>query len=75
MISTFKKGNVKEAININIRLGEIFNGIFLTTNPIPVKAALNLTGKNVGGLRPPLLELDNSRKDILKNILKRLDLI
>ncbi len=75
MISTFKKGNVKEAININIRLGEIFNGIFLTTNPIPVKAALNLTGKNVGGLRPPLLELDNSKKDILKNILKRLDLI
>ncbi|MFW5992162.1 MAG: 4-hydroxy-tetrahydrodipicolinate synthase [Halanaerobiaceae bacterium] len=70
MIRAFKKGNVEEAIRLNKKLTPIFSGIFINTNPIPVKAALNMMGINVGGLRPPLIELGNADKEQLQKILK-----
>lgn len=75
MISTFKAGNVKEACQLNKYLGPIFNGIFINTNPIPVKTALNLMGMEVGKLRPPLVELNESEVEVLKGILKRYNLL
>ncbi|MFW6034869.1 MAG: 4-hydroxy-tetrahydrodipicolinate synthase [Halothermotrichaceae bacterium] len=70
MVTTFKKGNVEEAAEINKYLGSIFKGIFINTNPIPVKEGLNMIGINVGEVRPPLTQLDNSQKEDLKEILK-----
>ncbi|MGM0502696.1 MAG: 4-hydroxy-tetrahydrodipicolinate synthase [Bacillota bacterium] len=69
MIQAYKAGNVKEAQQKNIELQEVFNAMFITTNPIPVKAALNLRGFKVGPLRKPLLELKPDLKTELKNIL------
>lgn len=70
MIRAFKEGDVEKAIKLNKKLTSIFSGIFINTNPIPVKAALNMMGINVGGLRPPLIELEDVDKEKLKNILK-----
>ncbi len=75
MITNFKEGNTEKAIEINKKLGPVFEGIFINTNPIPVKAALNMIGINAGILRPPLLELKDSEKKILKGILNNLDLL
>ncbi len=75
MIRAFKEGEVEKAIGLNKKLGPIFSGVFITTNPIPVKAALNMIGIEVGGLRPPLVELNYSEAEILKNILKAYNLI
>lgn len=43
---------------IDASLREIYAALFVTANPIPVKAALNLLGHKVGGLRLPLVEAD-----------------
>jgi len=69
MISDFKAGKIKEAAQQNAKLNKLFTNMFISTNPIPIKAALNLVGKEVGGLRPPLvglnIELDQQLKDVL----------
>jgi len=54
MIDGFLNGDVEKAAKINLELNDIFNKLFITTNPIVVKAALNLLGMNVGELRLPL---------------------
>lgn len=75
MISLFKAGKVKEAANKNTGLYELVNTCFSTTNPIPIKAALNLIGQRVGGLRPPLVGLADELKIDLKEVLKEYDLL
>jgi len=75
MIRAFKEGKIEEAINLNKYLNSIFSAIFLTTNPIPVKSALNMMGKDLGELRPPLNSLNKSEEKELKSILKAYKLI
>lgn len=65
MIDAFVAGDTKIAIEIHLRLLKIFQILFVIANPIPVKAALNMTGTNVGGLRLPLTP---ARENILKVI-------
>jgi len=75
MITEFKKGNLNEAIQMNKNLGKIFKAIFVTTNPIPVKAALNLLGMEVGSVRPPLIEANQLEAEFLVDILKEFKLL
>lgn len=75
MIRCFKNNQIDKAINLNKKLGKLFNSIFITSNPIPVKTALNLIGKDVGGLRPPLFEIEKSHEKILLDILKEYELL
>ncbi|MFW5786945.1 MAG: 4-hydroxy-tetrahydrodipicolinate synthase [Halanaerobiales bacterium] len=75
MITAFKNGDIYKAQSLNDELCPVFKGVFITTNPIPVKTALNMLGHEVGGLRSPLLELNNSEKQVLKGILENCDLL
>lgn len=75
MIQYFKNNELKKAIKMNKYLGPIFKIMFMTTNPIPVKTALNLVGIDVGSLRPPLYEMDAKEKNRLKNVLSEYDLL
>ncbi len=50
---------------------EIFAAMGVTTNPIPVKAALNMLGHEVGGLRLPLVEATESERDEIRAVLER----
>ena len=45
--------------------------MFLTTNPIPLKAALNLLGFEVGGLRLPLVEASDEELGAIRVALER----
>lgn len=56
MVRAFAEGRAARATELHQKLLPIFKGLFLTTNPIPVKAALRLQGCDVGGLRLPLVE-------------------
>lgn len=56
MINAFVSGRNREAAALHLRLMPLFKGLFATTNPILVKAALRVRGFEVGGLRPPLVE-------------------
>ncbi len=56
MIGAFVRGETARAVELHQRLLPLFKGLFLTTNPIPVKAALRLQGLDAGGVRLPLVE-------------------
>ncbi|NLM97921.1 MAG: 4-hydroxy-tetrahydrodipicolinate synthase, partial [Halanaerobiaceae bacterium] len=49
--------------------------MFMTTNPIPVKTALNLIGIDVGSLRPPLYDMDDDEKEKLRKVLSDYNLL
>lgn len=51
MIEAFITGDNQQATAIQLKLFPLFQSLFMTTNPIPVKAALNLQGWQVGKLR------------------------
>jgi len=75
MIDAYLAGNYKEAAKIHQSLSGIFDALFMTTNPIPVKAALNILGLEVGGLRLPLVEADFNVKERLKAEMKNLGIL
>jgi 4-hydroxy-tetrahydrodipicolinate synthase len=56
---------------IHAELADVFKTLFITANPIPVKAALNLLGHKVGGLRLPLLEADEDELAAVRAMLER----
>lgn len=60
---------------IDARLRPLYKALFVTTNPIPVKAALNLLGHRVGGLRLPLVEADETETEVVRAALKECGLL
>ena len=72
MIHSFQSGEVSNALAIHEKLQPLFKALFMTTNPIPIKAALELSGWNVGNPRSPLSPLTTDMKKQLSFILKSL---
>lgn len=67
IVENFKNGNLKEAIESQIKAIPLIKALFCEVNPIPVKSALNMIGYNVGVPRLPLLEMSESGKEKLKS--------
>ena len=53
--TTYLEGDVKKSCELQLQAIELIDALFCEVNPIPVKTALNLMGKEVGPLRAPLL--------------------
>jgi len=70
MIDSLISGKVAEAASIHRRLLPLINALFIVSNPIPVKYALNHVGFNVGKLRLPLTEPDEKSAALIKETLK-----
>jgi 4-hydroxy-tetrahydrodipicolinate synthase len=70
MINSFLDGRVDEAASMHRRLMPLFNAMFIVSNPIPVKYALNHVGFNVGRPRLPLTELDEKSATFVRETLK-----
>ena len=75
MLAAFTTGDVAQAQLIHNYLFPIFKGLFITTNPIPVKEALNLLGKDVGGFRLPLCNAKKEEVEQLKEMLGQYNLL
>jgi 4-hydroxy-tetrahydrodipicolinate synthase len=60
---------------IEAGLRDLYDALTVTTNPIPVKAALNMAGHDVGGLRLPLVEATEEEKAIIRTALERHSLL
>jgi len=60
-----------ERARIDGSLRGVYEAMSVTTNPIPVKAALNLLGHRVGGLRLPLVEADEHEQAAIRGALER----
>ena len=74
MIEAYLSGQCKLALSYHEQLQPLFKALFATTNPIPVKAALELIGWPVGSPRSPLLPLNHSMKEDLSKIIEALAL-
>ena len=70
MVHNFKIGNTEEAANAHRHLLPIIKGLFASPNPTPVKAALNLKGIPVGGVRLPLVPLNEEEMKTLQDTLE-----
>jgi 4-hydroxy-tetrahydrodipicolinate synthase len=56
---------------IHESLADLFKALFVTTSPIPVKAALDMLGHDVGGLRLPLVEASEDERAVVRDALER----
>jgi len=70
MIDKAISGKMDEAAVVHHRLLPLINALFVVSNPIPVKYALNYIGFNVGKPRLPLTEPDEKSATIIKETLK-----
>ncbi|MFC1984774.1 4-hydroxy-tetrahydrodipicolinate synthase [Chloroflexota bacterium] len=70
MIYSFISGRVDEAAGIHRRLIPLFNALFVISNPVPIKYALNHIGFHVGKPRLPLIEPDEASAALIRNTLK-----
>lgn len=71
MCESFFKGDIETARRLQLEALPLVDALFSEVNPIPVKKALNLMGKEAGPLRAPLCEMgaDNAAK--LANVMKK----
>jgi len=70
MIDSFISGKVDETASTHRRLLPLVNALFIVSNPIPIKYALNYIGFNVGKPRLPLTELDEKSAAVIRDTLK-----
>ena len=68
-------GNHEKAVANQLKYLKLMNDLFLEVNPIPVKAAMNMIGLNVGPMRLPLCEMNEANAAVLRNSLKEAGLL
>lgn len=65
MVMAYLHHDVDTALQIQLDNLDLIHALFIEVNPIPVKEALNLMGKQVGGYRLPLCEMSEEHKEVL----------
>jgi 4-hydroxy-tetrahydrodipicolinate synthase len=72
MIRLYKQGDHVEARRLNEATQPAYDLLKVQSNPIAIKAALNILGHDVGGLRLPLVEATDDEKERIRDCLERL---
>jgi len=75
MVMDYLNGDVAKALKAQLDLNGVTHALFTETNPIPVKAALNLMDFNMGGYRAPLYEISPEGLETLRTEMKKINLI
>lgn len=75
MCAAYLNGDTQKATKMQLEYLELVNKLFIEVNPIPVKTALRLMGKNVGNLRLPLVEMEEKNLEALKTTMQKYGLI
>ena len=75
MVYKFFEGDVAGSCKMQLDAIPVINALFSEVNPIPVKAAMNLQGKEVGPLRLPLTEMEPQNKEVLKKAMEDLGIL
>jgi 4-hydroxy-tetrahydrodipicolinate synthase len=70
MCELYMNGKQDEALKLQLDLLPVINALFIETNPIPVKTAMNLKGMEVGELRLPLCSMEEANLNVLKSSLE-----
>lgn len=75
MVYRFFSGDIEGSRKMQLDALPLCDALFCEVNPIPVKAAMNLMGKNVGSLRAPLTEIEPAHRDQLKKAMKEFGIL
>lgn len=75
MIDFYLNGQTREALKIQLNYLPVIDSLFCEVNPIPVKAAMNLMGFEVGPCRLPLTNLEKTNEEKVTAALKAAGLI
>ncbi|HIV53159.1 MAG TPA: 4-hydroxy-tetrahydrodipicolinate synthase [Candidatus Mediterraneibacter norwichensis] len=75
MVMKYLDGDVKGSAKMQLDAIDLCSALFCEVNPIPVKAALNMMGKNVGSLRAPLTEMEDAHKEVLRQAMQDFGLL
>jgi 4-hydroxy-tetrahydrodipicolinate synthase len=75
MVRRFREGDTEGARRIHEELAPAYELLGVTTGPIQIKAALNLLGQDVGGLRLPLVEASEEERAEIRDCLERLGVL
>ncbi len=70
IVAKFMEGKVEESRDMQLKALPLVHALFCEVNPIPVKAALNLMGKEVGPLRMPMTEMEEAHQEVLKKAME-----
>ena len=75
MVASWMDGDIARSMQIQLEMIDLIEALFCEVNPIPVKTALNLMGREVGPLRGPLCEMEEKNLLRLKSALERAGLL
>lgn len=75
LCKAYLDGDCQKATKMQLEYLDLINDLFIEVNPIPVKTALNLMGKNAGNLRLPLVDMEDANKSKLETSMKKHNLI
>ncbi|MEN9230182.1 MAG: 4-hydroxy-tetrahydrodipicolinate synthase [Thermostichus sp. DG02_5_bins_236] len=75
LIQSYGRGQHDQALAHHLRLFPLFKVLFVETNPVPVKAALEMQGWQVGRVRLPLAPLQASSSQVLRQVLEEMGLL
>ncbi len=75
MTMAYINGETEKAAALQKKYLDFINALFIETNPIPVKEAMNLAGLDVGGFRLPLCPMENRAREVLKSSMQDLGII
>lgn len=70
LTTAYLNGEVKLAKDMQLKYLDFINALFIETNPIPIKEAMNMVGMEVGKYRLPLYEMEEASKEELKQTMK-----
>ena len=70
--ASYLAGDVQKSCRLQLEAIDLIDALFCEVNPIPVKTALNLMGKEVGPLRGPLCEMEEKNEERLKKAMQDL---
>jgi len=75
LVNTVLKGDFKTATKMHYKLFPLVKAMFIETNPIPVKTAMEMMGLCSGDLRLPMCSISDENKEILRKTLQSSGLI
>ena len=75
MVYKFFDGDVQGSCKMQLDALPLCDALFCEVNPIPVKAAMNLMGKECGPLRGPLTEIEPQHKELLKKAMQEFGIL
>ena len=75
MVMNYINGNIKEAVEAQIKYIDLIRAMFIEVNPVPIKEAMNMMGFNVGECRSPLGPLSEKNREQVRQTLNKYGLI